>query len=339
MWCRLEWRTNTALITEAPMSTSRLSAVQWHNARRRKIFQNHPEARALVGRNPWSAALVLFMVALQLSLAVWLSDLPWFLVVMAAFIVGAVTAHSLSTFIHEASHDLIFRTPLANRIIAIIANVPLVFPAAIDFRDKHLLHHKHLGEPDGADTQAPLDWDFAFATTPIRTFIWHCIGPMMPRGVVTRNSHATWLWVNWLVHAAVLVPFTMLFGFNALLFLGASGFFAFGPHPVAARRYGEHLTLGKDQPTTSYYGPYNWVSFNIGHHVEHHDVPSIPWNRLPKLKALAHEQYAPLAFVTSWRELIWQLFTVKGEGPKRYFLERPHHCESESHDDSSCPVR
>jgi len=51
--------------------------------------------------------------------------------------------------------------------------------------------------------------------------------------------------------------------------------FAFGPHPLGARRLSEHWTLREGQPTCSYYGPANWVSFHVGYHVEHHDFPVV----------------------------------------------------------------
>jgi sphingolipid 4-desaturase/C4-monooxygenase len=38
----------------------------------------------------------------------------------------------------------------------------------------------------------------------------------------------------------------------------------------------------------------------VGYHNEHHDFPSIPWTRLPALKALAPEFYETLPSHPSW---------------------------------------
>jgi len=297
------------------------NAVRWHNERRRRLFRDHPEVRALVGRNPWTALPVLGLAFGQLGMAAFLDRYPWWVAVLCAYLFGALVSHALGVLIHELSHDLVFASPLANRFLAMVANVPMVFPAAMDFRHKHLLHHQHLGEPNGADTQAPLASDVAFASSPLRTTLWHCFEPLFSRKAT--SSGLPWLLLNALVHVVVLAPFTWLFGWTALLYLSAAGWFAFGPHPLGARRYGEHLTLRRDQPTVSYYGPVNALSFNVGYHVEHHDVQSIPWNRLTRLRRLAPELYEPLASIGSWTRLAWQLFTAPGEGPRRYWLERP----------------
>ena len=61
-----------------------------------------------------------------------------------------------------------------------------------------------------------------------------------------------------------------------------------------------------DQETFSYYGPINLVALNMGYHNEHHDLPSIPWNNLPKLRAMAPEFYDNLKYHSSWTRLLFQ---------------------------------
>jgi sphingolipid delta-4 desaturase len=60
------------------------------------------------------------------------------------------------------------------------------------------------------------------------------------------------------------------------------------------------------QPSTSYYGWLNRLTFNFGLHTEHHDFPGIPWSRLPKLRQLAPEHYEPLAKTKSYAGLAAQ---------------------------------
>jgi sphingolipid 4-desaturase/C4-monooxygenase len=95
------------------------------------------------------------------------------------------------------------------------------------------------------------------------------------------------------------------FGANALLYLTLSFAFSVGLHPVGARWIQEHYTLDPRQETFSYYGPLNLVSLNVGYHNEHHDIPSIPWNRLPRLRAAAPEFYNDLACHNSWTKLLF----------------------------------
>ncbi|MEQ1712647.1 MAG: fatty acid desaturase, partial [Hyphomicrobium sp.] len=59
--------------------------------------------------------------------------------------------------------------------------------------------------------------------------------------------------------------------------------------------------------TYSYYGPLNLVAMNVGYHNEHHDFPSVPWNRLPLLKQMAPEFYDRLVAHRSWLKL-WLQF-------------------------------
>ena len=57
------------------------------------------------------------------------------------------------------------------------------------------------------------------------------------------------------------------------------------------------------QPSSSYYGWLNWITFNFGLHTEHHDISGIPWNRLPKLRAIAPEFYDTLQITKSYAAL------------------------------------
>jgi sphingolipid delta-4 desaturase len=75
---------------------------------------------------------------------------------------------------------------------------------------------------------------------------------------------------------------------------------------VGARWFQEHYTYDFDQETFSYYGPINLVALNMGYHNEHHDLPSIPWNNLPKLRVMAPEFYDNLKYHTSWTRLLFQ---------------------------------
>ena len=97
-----------------------------------------------------------------------------------------------------------------------------------------------------------------------------------------------------------------------MIYLILSLFFSVGLHPLGARWIQEHyLTHSVEQETYSYYGPINRVCLNMGYHNEHHDLPSIPWNNLPRLKAMAPEFYDTLKFHPSWTRLLFQFIFDK----------------------------
>ena len=104
-----------------------------------------------------------------------------------------------------------------------------------------------------------------------------------------------WVFINIIVQIVFTAAVWYFFGWHAVAFLFISFWFSIGLHPVGARWVQEHyLTHNSEQETYSYYGKLNFVAFNVGFHNEHHDFPSIPWNRLPQIKKTAPEYYDTL---------------------------------------------
>lgn len=54
--------------------------------------------------------------------------------VLAAYIIGATANQNLFLAIHEISHNLAFKAPLANRLFAVFANLPIGVPYSAAFR-------------------------------------------------------------------------------------------------------------------------------------------------------------------------------------------------------------
>jgi sphingolipid delta-4 desaturase len=291
------------------LASNTTEAGRWHAQRHRTILRDQPSVRALFGIERTSAIWIATLVVAQLTTAVALRQSPWWLVFAVAFVVGAPIAHGLGVLIHECSHNLVFRSTGSNKALAILANLALGAPAAIEFRHQHLLHHRHLGdarEPDGSDTQAPTRREVrATGGSSWRKVLSFTFGRFVFGGrTANRPKIDSWLVVNWVTSLATSIALALLFGARPISFILISALLAFGPHPLGARRLSEHLTLRPGQPTNSYYGIANRISFDVGYHVEHHDFPYVPWTRLRELRARAHEHYAPLASVPSWTRLL-----------------------------------
>jgi hypothetical protein len=90
----------------------------------------------LCGPEPLTKYLVLAVVALQITCAYLLRDtsiLSWKFLV-TAYVIGATANQNLFLAIHEISHNLAFRSPMANRLLAILANLPIGIPYSAAFR-------------------------------------------------------------------------------------------------------------------------------------------------------------------------------------------------------------
>ena len=83
-------------------------------------------------------------MCLQVAMAYFVADAPWWKVLLAAYVVSGTASQNLFTAQHELSHYLAFRTPLYNRILSLASNCPLVVPTATAFRKYHQEHHSHL---------------------------------------------------------------------------------------------------------------------------------------------------------------------------------------------------
>src|SRR4030095_15565247 len=128
-------------------------------------------------------------------------------------------------------------------------------------------------------------------------------------GLRPRNHPNIPLWDRWTVAnlaLQILYVSALLYGggSGSILYLGLSSIFAIGLHPLGGRWFQEHFELTPGQESNSYYGPANLISFNVGHHVEHHDLACIPWNRLPRLRRIARKHYDPLVPVRSWTGVV-----------------------------------
>lgn len=293
-----------------------------HRTRRQAIIKAHPEVTKLCGPEPLTKYLVLAVVALQVTCAYLLRNTPIFswTFFLSAYIIGATANQNLFLAIHEISHNLAFRSPLANRVFAVFANLPIGLPYSAAFRPYHLTHHKSLGV-DGLDTDLPTALEAVFLDSVLGkaffcTFqiLFYALRPMMVYQLPLTRLHFFNIAAQ-LVFDILLVKYA---GYHALAYLIASSFLAGSLHPCAGHFIAEHYVF--DPPsvqardptalipipeTFSYYGRLNLLTYNVGLHNEHHDFPAIPWTRLPALHALAREFYVDLPCHRSWVAVLW----------------------------------
>ena len=249
-------------------------------------------------------------VALQLAIAALIRNQPWWLIVLTSFCVGAFASHALWVMIHESAHNLIFRKSWMNMMAGILANLPHVLPSSVSFQRYHLKHHTFQGVYD-LDADLPSYWEARLiGGSALGKAVWLMLFPFFqvtrPPRLKEIRMMDSWVVLNIVIQLSANAMVYFILGPGALAYLLISFFFSVGLHPLGARWIQEHYLTDPPQETYSYYGPLNLVAFNVGYHNEHHDLPSIPWNRLPQIRKGAPELYDSLVSHTSWTRLLFR---------------------------------
>uniref|UniRef100_A0A9L0RQB3 Delta 4-desaturase, sphingolipid 2 n=1 Tax=Equus caballus TaxID=9796 RepID=A0A9L0RQB3_HORSE len=279
----------------------------------------YPAIKALMRPDPHLKWTVLGMVLVQL-LACWLvRGLAWRWLLFWAYAFGGCVNHSLTLAIHDISHNAAFGTARAshNRWFAIFANLPMGVPYAASFKKYHVDHHRYLGG-DGLDVDVPTRLEGWLFCTPARKLLWLALQPFFYslRPLCVNPKAVTRMEVlNALVQLAADATIFALGGVKPMVYLLASSLLGLGLHPISGHFVAEHYMFLKGHETYSYYGPLNWITFNVGYHMEHHDFPSIPGCNLPLVRKIAPEYYDHLPQHHSWVKVLWDFVFEDSLGP------------------------
>ncbi len=266
--------------------------------------------RKLIGKNWITIFAIIGIVGLQVGLAWFLSDKSWWLVAGMAYLIGAFADHALFVMIHECAHHLLFKSRSANRFAGIIANLPQLFPSSVSFERYHIKHHSFQGIHE-LDADLPNRWEAKLINNYfIGKVLWLLFYPLFQVFRISRLKEIKpfdkWIALNFGLEFIFITAIWWFFGIKAIIFLLLSFFFSVGLHPLGARWIQEHYLTHGEQETYSYYGPLNTVAFNVGYHNEHHDFPSVPWNKLPQIRRGAPDYYDTLSYHTSWTKLFFR---------------------------------
>jgi sphingolipid delta-4 desaturase len=287
-----------------------------HRVRTLQILKQYPDVKKLMGKNPLTIFAILGLVGGMIAISYLVKDSSWWIVVLVAYGVGAFFNHSLFVMIHECSHHLLFKSKALNNLASITANLPHIMPSAMSFARYHIKHHSFQGVHE-LDADLPDYWEAKlFNNSTLGKAVWLLFFPVFQVIRTFRLKEIRpidgWIVTNIVLQVAFDVALWVFFGPKAFFFMLFSFFFSVGLHPLGARWIQEHyLTLSETQETYSYYGPLNTVAFNVGYHNEHHDFPSIPWNRLPQLKKSAPSFYDTLLSHHSWTKLFFRFLFDK----------------------------
>ncbi|XP_070855301.1 sphingolipid delta(4)-desaturase DES1-like isoform X1 [Drosophila suzukii] len=290
-----------------------------HASRRTLILAKYPQIKKLFGHDPnfkWVAGAMVLTQVLSLFVV---KDLSWSWLLVAAYCFGGIINHSLMLAVHEISHNLAFghSRPILNRILGFICNLPIGLPMSISFKKYHLEHHRYQGE-EAIDTDIPTLLEARLFDTTFGKFLWVCLQPFFYifRPLVINPKPPTRLeFINTVVQLTFNAFIVYFLGWKPMAYLLIGSILAMGLHPVAGHFISEHYMFSKGFETYSYYGPLNWITFNVGYHNEHHDFPSVPGSRLPEVKRIAKEFYDTMPQHTSWTRVLYDFIMDPAVGP------------------------
>ncbi|KAK3780102.1 hypothetical protein RRG08_036629 [Elysia crispata] len=297
-----------------------------HATRRKEMLAKYPQLKKLMRPDPMFKVYVAMMVLLQFLVCYAIKDQSWTVVLILAYTFGGVINHSLTLAVHEIAHNLAFghSQPMMNRLFGFFANLPIGIPMSISFKKYHLDHHRYQGD-DEKDVDIPSRFETLFFNSTLLKFVWVLMNPwfysLRPFFINPKPMNTLEI-----ANMAIQFPFDYLLyhflGFKALAYLIIGSFMGTSLHPMAGHFISEHYMFVKGYETYSYYGPLNWLTWNVGYHTEHHDFPSIPGSNLPKVRKIAPEYYDNLPCHDSWVRVMWDFIFNPEIGPysriKRY---------------------
>lgn len=189
---------------------------------------------------------------------------------------------------------------------------------SVSFKKYHLDHHRYQGD-EVLDVDIPSRLETKFFFNSCTKLLWLFLQPAFYalRPFFINPKPMSFL---------ELTNFSLQLSFDAFLFLACSpkclfyflggSLLSMGVHPLAGHFVAEHYLFDDEkQETHSYYGPLNWLTWNVGYHVEHHDFPYISSWRLTDVKRIAPEFYDHLEHHTSWVKVLYRFVVDPRVGP------------------------
>ncbi len=323
----------SALVRTGADRPDTASGHEWHRRRRQEILRGHPEI--LTFKAPPAIVYVGLMagcIALQLAMGGMVALHAhqafiglWTLALAAT--IGAFCAYALQQMTHEACHTQPRRS---TRLLALAADIMLGTSGPCFYSyyfQCHLPHHANTGDEGDPDIMMHGHWAVLpkwAAGTRIGRFLWlsllglftfeiliieNLVGRIPQPRLSIRNRRLVALL---LLKYAFMGLVWAIGGIWCLVYFRLAAAFSLGAfgHPYAGFWLMQHASVAGNgfQPTVSYGGSWLWHWLTLGelYHVEHHDFPWVPFNRIAEVRQVAPAYYRDLCVVPSVWRLTWQ---------------------------------
>jgi sphingolipid 4-desaturase/C4-monooxygenase len=290
-----------------------------HNVRRKKILEAHPEVEKLFEKDRSSLYYTIALNIFQLLMITFIKYYvdSWFYLILLTYFIGATANHALFVLMHDITHFTCFKSVFTNQLLGILTNIPQALPNAVSFGRYHRDHHTYMGH-EIDDPDIPVLMEIQTFRNPLTKTLFLIL---MPIFYALRPYYKKPKIQNKMELLNIVVIFTMnyliiqYFGGKAFFYLFVGTLWGLSINPVGAHVIAEHYEFNKNQETYSYYGVLNYINFNIGYHIEHHDFPNISWRKLPELRKLAPEFYDTLPQVDSYFTIMFKYIFDCDIGP------------------------
>lgn len=302
-----------------------------HQRRRKAILAAHPEVKQLFGPDWRTKYIVILLVSLQTYLACTVPCASLATRVILTYGVGATITQALFLAVHEMTHNLAFRSGFANRLGSTFANLPAVFPYAISFREYHLEHHVHQGE-EQEDLDLPSALEVRLFRGTVGKALWlslqivaYALRPCLEKPKAIHKWH---VW-NAALQILYVSALWSCVGWSSISYCLWSVILSGGLHPCAGHFISEHYVClsstlqTTSQETFSYYGGLNRLTWNVGYHNEHHDLPQVAWSKLPHVTRMAPEFYRDLTVCDSWSKTLVRFVVSEDMGLSKRVKRKP----------------
>lgn len=260
----------------------------------------------------------------------------YWVVALIGWWLGGFWAVSAGLAMHECAHQLVFKGRWPSFAAGVIGQLPLFVPAFKVFQFYHLPHHSYVTiEPDEKNKKEafldPNKKPIYDLDLPTRLEAWLFSGNCLTRALFLFLQVFMYAFRPMIVSPKPLYledilgffsqflyiwSATVYGGIPAFIYLLASAWLGSGMHVSAIHFVAEHYLLTPETSQTndpavtydtfSYYGPINYVLWNGGYHVEHHDFPRVGWRNLPRIREIAPEFYDSIPYHTSYVEVMFR---------------------------------
>ncbi len=311
----------------------------WHRERAKAMIKAHPEIKNLFGNDPTTALWCLAAAGSQIALALAASFGPWWLTLLLAYAIGSSINIMLFQLGHECVHGLVFKRPFwESRVVHDHDAADVSVGTSHVVAGASGASHRHGAKKDfitrrrtfflATRPTSPLFLPYSLLmliTQVVRSTVglvmylfgsllrgrlkpglahWLCFltsiwfpatnekdSPLGPWGIRSSIWRCVESCLPWVAGSRLSICWPARRFLRGLCTRIASG-----------GCWGFRISTGRGvSATASHYGWFvNLVSFNAGLHVEHHDLMTIPWRRLPQLRRIASEFYDDLATIPSY---------------------------------------